>query len=53
MLDREKKKIEKQYNFEKTTAKEREVKLNKQLTACSKENNDAKEEIINLSKTCK
>lgn len=53
MLDKEKKKIEKQYNFDKTTSKEREVKLNKQLALLNKEKHVHEDEIVNLQRTCK
>ena len=47
-LYKSKKVIEKSYNFDKISNKERETKLNKQLAAVTKENNDHMEEIITL-----
>jgi len=47
-LYKSKKAVEKSYNFDKVSNKERETKLTKQLAAVTKENNDHMEEIITL-----
>jgi len=52
-LHKNKKTIEKQYAFDKISNKEREVKLQKQAQQLIKEQNELKDEILNLRMTCK
>ena len=52
-LQKNKKIIEKHYAIDKVTSKDREAKLQKQVTELNKENADNMDEIITLQKSCK
>lgn len=48
-----KKQVERQYDYDKKTSKDRETKLQKQLGTVNKENSDYQDEVLNLQKTVK